>query len=283
MKLFYYNQLNYDNVPYNKPNGAKKSIATSGCGVCSPCIVFNTLAQKEIYTIKEMAQFSIKHGARTNDGTDELTLLKELCKVNKNFSFETTNDINKLVKHLKSGGMAICNQGSAYNVFSNAGHYVVAYRLVDGNIQVVDPSNKSNKYDLYNRPQRIVKKTDTGCIVKPAIMDKATADRNPSFYLITYTPPKAKAPTIKNGVYKLTADRGVYKGYGASTGRKQVADLTPDGKKNATAKKGDAYLKAGTKVTISENKLLSSGNLWAKIPSGFICIWEEKTNKKFIK
>ena len=92
-------------------------------------------------------------------------------------------------------------------------------------------------------------------------------------------------PKIEKGVYKLTNVRGVYKGYGASTGRKKVKDLTEDGKKNAVCTKNnaEAFLKAGTAVTLKETKVLPSGNLWAKIPSGYICIWEEEENKAFIK
>ena len=93
----------------------------------------------------------------------------------------------------------------------------------------------------------------------------------------------ATPPEILNGTYKLTAVRGVYKGWGAKSGRKQVSELTENGKKCATKKKGDAYLKKGTKVTIESNKLLNTGNLWAKIPSGYICIWECDKNKVFIK
>ena len=54
--------------------------------------------------------------------------------------------------------------------------------------------------------------------------------------------------------------------------------------KNATSKKenAEAFLLAGTKVTIKETRLLESGNLWAKIPSGYICIWEEDIDKKYI-
>lgn len=93
------------------------------------------------------------------------------------------------------------------------------------------------------------------------------------------------APTVKNGTYTLTNVRGVYKGYGAASGRKKVSALTADGRKYATStnSSSDAYLKAGTKVTVSETKLLDTGNLWAKIPSGYICIWEKDIDKLFIK
>ena len=79
--------------------------------------------------------------------------------------------------------------------------------------------------------------------------------------------------------------RGIYKGVGANSGRKKVKDLTSMGKKYATSKKANdyAYLKAKTPITIIETKLASSGNLWAKIPSGWFCVWEKDKNKKFVK
>lgn len=45
----------------------------------------------------------------------------------------------------------------------------------------------------------------------------------------------------------------------------------------------DAYLKAGTEITIQETRLHTSGNLWAKIPSGWLCIWEKNIDKTFVK
>ena len=90
-------------------------------------------------------------------------------------------------------------------------------------------------------------------------------------------------PEIPAGTYKLTGIRGVYKDWGSKSGRKQVSELTADGKKHATKKSGNAYLKKGTKITIEKTKVLDTGNLWAKIPSGYLCIWECKNNTLFIK
>ncbi|MBR3738308.1 MAG: CHAP domain-containing protein [Eubacterium sp.] len=92
-------------------------------------------------------------------------------------------------------------------------------------------------------------------------------------------------PKVACGAYKLTNVRGVYNDFGSASGRKKVKDLTPDGKKNAVCTKSnaEAFLKAGTTVSISKTKVLPSGNLWAKIPSGYICVWEEDSNKTFIE
>ena len=93
------------------------------------------------------------------------------------------------------------------------------------------------------------------------------------------------APTIKKGNYKLTNVRGIYNGYGATTERKKVKDITSDARKNVVCNKNnaEAFLKAGTEVTVKETKVLASGNLWAKIPSGYICIWECDIDKLFLK
>ncbi len=95
----------------------------------------------------------------------------------------------------------------------------------------------------------------------------------------------ASPPTVKKGTYVLTANRGVYRGWGTNTELKAVKDLTKDGKRCATTNKPDApaYLKKGTAVTVRRTKVLSSGNLWAEIPSGKILIWSNAKNKVYVK
>ena len=115
----------------------------------------------------------------------------------KDFKFTTTNDENEVIKHLKSGGMAIANQGDEYNVFSTNGHFVVLSRMNGNNIEVLDPQMYDGKYDAYSRPKRIVKKTATGCIVSKTELSKATQDRSPAYFLITYTKPKEVKPMPK--------------------------------------------------------------------------------------
>ena len=188
---YYYNQNNYSGVSYDNPNTAKKeTVASGGCGVCSAAMVVNNLAGKELYTIPQMAAFSLKTKARDNSGTNMVTLLNALLKANKGFSYTTTGSEDKLIAHLKKGGMAIANQGDRYNVFSTAGHFVVCVRMVGNNIEVYDPSMYAGKYDRSPRPQRIIKKTDRGCIVSRAEIDKATQDRKLAYYLVSYTKPK---------------------------------------------------------------------------------------------
>lgn len=271
--MYYYNQMDYANVPYEyKGNG--KTVKTSGCGPCSACIVINSLMGRELFTVSSMAKFSIDNGARDSSGTNMNTLLKAICKKYTDFSFTATNDESKLIAHIKSGGMAICNQGDSYNVFSTGGHFVVAYRMSYDNIEILDPQMYDGKYDAYNRPDRIVKKTANGCIVSSSEMGKATADRSPAYYLITYTKP-VKPIYNKGSNYKLTAYINVWTKPTTASSIKKVKDLTADGKKHAssTDPNANATLVTGTVVSALGVSTDTAGNIWLEIPSGFIPVY----------
>lgn len=288
--MYYYNQRNYGNINYDNKSTHNKveTISTSGCGVCSACMAVNNLVGKELYTVKQMAEFSIKNGARDNSGTNEYTLLKALCKVVTGLSFTTTTDETKLVSHLKAGGIAIANQGSAYNVFSTAGHYVVCYRMNGNNIEVLDPCMYSGKYDQYSRPKRIVKKTTNGCIVNTTELNKATRDRSPSYYLVSYkksaaskpistskptaTTTSVSTPTFKVGsVYTLTTNVKVRTGAGTNYSQKKRSQLTINAKAHAV-NQTYAVLKSGTRFTVQEVKK-NGADIWVRIPSGWICVY----------
>ena len=189
---YYYNQGNFANVSYDNPTTAKKeTIASSGCGVCSTAIVVNNLARKQLCTVASLARFSLAHKARDNYGTNIYTLLDAVCKANSHFYYSVTADEQKLLRHLKSGGMAILNQGESYRVFSNGGHYVVAYKAVGENVEVFDPYAYEGKYSA----NRVISSTSRGCIVNIDEIEKATRDRSPAYFLISYSKtPLSSAP-----------------------------------------------------------------------------------------
>lgn len=88
--------------------------------------------------------------------------------------------------------------------------------------------------------------------------------------------PVATAPTVKTGTYTLNDICGVYKRNANGTfTRKKVRKLTANGRQNATSRSSsaNAYLKKGTRVTVTSTLKDKDGNLWATIPSGYILIW----------
>ncbi len=121
------------------------------------------------------------------------------------------------------------------------------------------------------------KSSSTGAIVSPAQLDKACSDRNPRYYMITYTPPKtAQKPVYNAGSkYKLTAAVNVWTRPTTSSQIKKVKDLTADGRKHATSTdpNANAVLKAGTIVDADAVSTDTAGNIWLKIPSGFIPVY----------
>ena len=81
----------------------------------------------------------------------------------------------------------------------------------------------------------------------------------------------ASTNVVAGGTYTLTMDMRVRAGAGVNYRNKKRSELTPDGKKHARAGVY-AVLAAGTRVTVLEVR----GN-WARIPSGWVCIWQGNT------
>lgn len=81
----------------------------------------------------------------------------------------------------------------------------------------------------------------------------------------------ASTNVVAGGTYTLTMDMRVRAGAGTNYRTKKRSELTPDGKRHARAGIY-AVLAAGTRVTVLEVR----GN-WARIPSGWVCIWQGNT------
>lgn len=76
---------------------------------------------------------------------------------------------------------------------------------------------------------------------------------------------------VVNKVYTLKYDLKVRSGAGTNYGWKKYSQLTADGKKHAYSSNSYAVLKVGTQVTVLEVKKLSNGEIWVRIPSGWVC------------
>lgn len=93
----------------------------------------------------------------------------------------------------------------------------------------------------------------------------------------TTTKPKATT-TYKTGDYKTLDVMRIRTGAGTSYRQKKVKELTTDGKRNATSKSSTAlaYYKKGTIFTALKIITNKDGSVWAKTPSGYICIKDKK-------
>lgn len=96
----------------------------------------------------------------------------------------------------------------------------------------------------------------------------------------TITTEKAKTPTYKIGkIYTIVVD-ALNVRYTAAGKKKPKKALTADGQKHATP---SGALKKGTVVTCNESRKIANGNVWMKIPSGWICAYDKAKNKKYVK
>ena len=277
VNMFYYNQRNYGQTQYNKPNGTKTTIAKGGCGVVSTCIVVNNLLGSELYSVPAMRDLAQSTGARTNNGTNVTTLLKAICKKHPEFTFKTTSSNKELLTHLKAGGMALINQGNRYNVFSNSGHYVAAVKLLSNSVvDVYDPDMYSGKYSAYGRKSKIKAATKYGAQVHIDEISKATQDRNPCYWLVSCKV-KKPATTKSSSSFKvgqkvsLLCNLKVRTGAGTQYSQKKRSQLTLDGRLHSLHQTM-AVLKKGAKVTIKEVKKVNS-DIWIKVPSGWIAAY----------
>ncbi len=303
-KLYYCRQttdkcksIRYPSKTHPYKYGTSGCIYTSGCGVCASLMVLHNFGFTGLDTAA-WTQKCLLMGARSADGTD---MDKVAAFIERHFSIvsKRAKTVADLKNHLKAGGKAIvCVSGGGKQLFSNGGHYVYVGGLdKSGNLIILDPYWYDGKFTLTAARRKYTKvKNAREVYVQPTALASdisgiwlfTNAKGAKTVYAesdVNYRKASPKAPTVKPGTYTTTAVRGIYKGAGAATGRKKVKDLTTDGRKYATSSKGtnDAFLRKGTMITLLETKMANSGNLWGRIPSGWMCIWEKDTNTRFLK
>lgn len=277
--------------------GTAGCVYTSGCGVCASLMALRNSTTR-VFNTRQWTHRCLGMGARAAEGTDMAVVARHM-KEKYGLDYAITTDMDRLVAHLKQGYKAIINvSGGGKMLFSNSGHYVLAAGIdKNGNLIILDPYWYDGKFTLTAARRKYTRvKNGREVYVRPADLKGDVL----SLWLFTpkrdvrlaysvndmhYRKSAPTAPTVKPGTYHLTAVRGIYKGAGAASGRKTVGKLTENGKAHATASdpKADAYLKKGTAVTLTDIRLLSTGNLWGHCPSGWLCIWEKQGNKTFIK
>ena len=179
-----YNVHFQTNVAYKKIKYGQGTVYRSGCGPASLCNALDALGIAKV-TVKTMCAYAVSVGARVSGGTDEATLLRHAAK-KYGFSYKTTSKNAELLAHLKSGGVAILHGGNSYKLFSDSGHFVCAVAASGNTVTVLDSFWYDKKYKRNAIRRNYVSVVDDG-IIKTSIVQcgKATADRSPSYYLIS--------------------------------------------------------------------------------------------------
>lgn len=185
-----YNVHFQTNAAYKKIKYGQGTVYSSGCGCAALCNALDVLGIASV-SVKTMCAYSVSVGARVEGGTDEAALLRNAAK-KYGFSYKTTSKNAELLSHLKSGGVAILHGGSSYKLFSDSGHFVCAVAANGNTVTVLDSFWYEGKYKRNAIRRNYVSVVDDG-VIKTSIIQcgKATADRSPSYYLISKTAQKS--------------------------------------------------------------------------------------------
>lgn len=180
----------YKNIKYGQG-----TVYSSGCGPASLCNALDAMGIASV-TVKDMCAYSVSVGARVSGGTDMFRLLDAAAK-KYGITYTITSSNAKLLQHLKNGGAAIVHAGSEYPLFSTSGHFLAAVAASGNDVTILDSYWYDSKYTGASFRKNAVKVLQRG-IIRANItqVGKATADRSPSYYLLS----KVKTDTKKQPV-----------------------------------------------------------------------------------
>ena len=177
--------VHFQTMPaYKSVKYGQGTVYTSGCGCAALCNALDALGIARV-SVKAMCAYAVSVDARVEGGTDEGVLLRNAAK-KYGFSYKTTSKNAELLAHLKSGGVAILHGGNSYKLFSDSGHFVCAVEASGNTVTVLDSFWYGKKYKRNAIRRNYVSVVGDG-IIKTSIVQcgKATADRSPSYYLIS--------------------------------------------------------------------------------------------------
>ena len=161
--MLYLNQLDYGHIKYdhNLANGGppegRNSVRTSGCGLCCASMVVDQLTDQQL-TIEECVRLSEENGANLVLGTS-MKVLGPIIAERFGLEFSYTNDIRRVITHLRKGGRAIALVGGDregyVGLFTKRGHYMLLLSYDGEEFAILDPSLSDTKYTEEGRVGRV--------------------------------------------------------------------------------------------------------------------------------
>jgi hypothetical protein len=189
--MYYVNQLGYPHIEYihNVENGGvhehRRNIATSGCGLCSACMVVGNLTETKP-TVEEMRDLVYESGANGRVGS-RLRILGPAMAEKYGLVYDYTNDPEKMLDCLSRGGLAVANvagdREGYKGLFSYTGHYVVIMKAEGTLLCVADPAYRYGKYDTEENRPRISRIEVPLVWAELKYMEEDVAPRDIHYYL----------------------------------------------------------------------------------------------------
>lgn len=161
--MLYLNQLEYSHIKYyhNAAHGGpiegRDNVGTSGCGLCSLCMIVDHLTTDSL-DLEECVRLSEESGANHSFGTD-MKILGPIIAERFGLDMDTTTHKSVLIAHLQNGGEAIAHVGNkgegVPGLFTARGHYVTLISAKNEEICILDPSFKDDKFDTDDRRDKV--------------------------------------------------------------------------------------------------------------------------------
>ncbi len=161
--MLYLNQLEYGHIKYyhNVDNGGpvegRDTVRSSGCGLCSLCMIVDHLTLESL-SIEECVKMSESSGANHAAGTD-MKILGPIIAEKFNLDLKTTTDKAEMIAHLQGGGEIIAHVGNKGEgkpgLFTARGHYITLISVNGDEVCILDPSYKEGKFDTDDRKGKV--------------------------------------------------------------------------------------------------------------------------------
>ncbi len=189
--MIYINQLERNEIPFehdldNGGAGEYSNVAAAGCGPCSVCMVINNMTM-DTPSLEEIINLVYEAKANREPGTD-MKLLAPLVAERFNLDYKSTDNVGELITHLQNGGMAVANVGGDreghIGVFSHGGHYIAVIGFVNGELCILDPSYKTDKFNEDGR-RGLIREIPPYLYCAPEVLVRDTENRTPGYYLFS--------------------------------------------------------------------------------------------------
>lgn len=189
--MIYINQLERKEIPFehdldNGGTGEYSNVAAAGCGPCSVCMVINNMTL-DTPSLEEIINLVYEAKANREPGTD-MKLLAPLVAERFNLDYKSTDNVGELITHLQNGGMAVANVGGDreghIGVFSHGGHYIAVIGFVNGELCILDPSYKTDKFNEDGR-RGLIREIPPYLYCAPEVLVRDTENRTPGYYLFS--------------------------------------------------------------------------------------------------
>lgn len=174
------------------------------------------------------------------------------------YAHKDTKKLAKRMSELISKETGLKNRGSKTALFTVIATSKIPCLLCEGGFM---DGNYDYKLILSDIGQRAYAKGVADAIIEYYNLKKETVENKP------------KTSQYTKGLYKTLYNMKVRTGAGTNYRAKKKSELTKDGQKNATI---TGCYKKGTIFTAQNIINNSDGSVWAKSPSGYICIKDKK-------